>query len=159
MITADYIVGLTDGEGCFYINVRPSDKRYRGSKTGIETHFYIKLREDEFPLLNQVKSFFGCGAVYYQKEKRKNHSPCYRFEINSQKDINEILIPFFDKHPLKSKKKKNYLIFRKIATIIRNNDYKEDGSLRKIQQLKSQMNSGARSVREIRSPSGNAKQL
>ena len=159
MITADYIVGLTDGEGCFYINVRPPDRRYQGSKTGIETHFYIKLREDDLSLLNQAKSFFRCGGVYYQKEKRKNHSACYRFEINSQKDIQEVLIPFFDKHPLKSKKKKNYLIFREIAMIIRNDNYKEGGSIRKIQKLKSQMNSGARSVREIRSPSGNAKQL
>ena len=159
MITADYIVGLTDGEGCFYINVRPSDMRYQGSKTGIETHFYIKLREDDLSLLNQVKNFFRCGAVYYQKEKRKNHSACYRFEINSQKDIQEVLIPFFDKHPLKSEKRKNYLIFRKIAMIVRNGNYKESGSLRKILNLKSQMYSGARSVREIRSPSGNAKQL
>lgn len=141
MITADYIIGLTDGEGCFYINVRPPDKRYLGSKTGIETHFYIKLREDDLLLLKQVKNFFKCGAVYYQKEKRKNHSPCYRFEINSQRDIREVLIPFFDKHQLKSKKKKNYLIFRKVVMIIRNSNYKEDGSLRKIQKLKSQMNS------------------
>lgn len=159
MITADYIVGLTDGEGCFYINVRPPDSKYQGSKTGVETHFYIKLREDDLPLLKQVKNFFKCGAVYYQKEKRNNHSPCYRFEINSQKDIQGVLIPFFDKHPLKSKKKKNYLIFRKIASIIKNDNWKIDGSLRKILKLKSQMNFGARSVREIRSPSGNAKQL
>ena len=157
MITADYIVGLTDGEGCFYINVRPPDKRFKGSKAGVETHFYIKLREDDFPLINEVKNFFKCGAVYFQKEKRKNHSPCYRFEINSQKDIQEVLIPFFDKHPLKSKKKENYLIFRKIASIIKDDNWKDDGSLRIIQKLKSQMNSGARSVREIRSPSGNVK--
>ena len=105
------------------------------------------------------KNFFRCGAVYFQKEKRKNHSPCYRFEINSHKDIQEVLIPFFDKHSLRSKKKKNYLIFRKIAMIIRDGNYKEGVMLEKILKLKSQMNSGARSVREIRSPSGNAKQL
>jgi len=157
MITADYVVGLTDGEGCFYINARPPDKRYQGSKAGVETHFYIKLREDDLSLLKQVKNFFKCGAVYYQKEKRKNHSPCYRFEINSHKDIQGVVIPFFDKYPLKSKKKKNYLIFRKIAMIIGNSNYKEDENLRKILKLKSQMNSGARSVREIRSPSGNVK--
>lgn len=157
MINADYIVGLTDGEGCFYINVRPPDKRYLGSKAVVETHFYIKLRADDYPLLKEVKNFFRCGAVYFQKEKRKNHSACYRFEINSQKDIQEVLIPFFDKHPLKSKKMENFLILRKIASIIKEDNWKNYGSLRKIQKLKSQMNSGARSVREIRSPSGNVK--
>ncbi len=157
MITADYIVGLTDGEGCFYINIRPPNKRYKGSRVGVETHFYIKLREDDLPLLKKVKNFLKCGAVYFQKEKRENHSHCYRFEINSQKDIQEVLIPFFDKNPLKSKKKENYKIFRKVAMIIRDGNYKSDKSIRKIQKLKSQMNSGARPVREIRSPGGNVK--
>lgn len=157
MITADYIVGLTDGEGCFYVNVRPLDKRYQGSKTGIETHFYIKLREDDVSLLREIRNYFRCGAVYYQKEKRKNHSACYRFGISSQKDIHEILIPFFDKHQLRSEKKKNYLIFRKIAKMVKEGLHREDISLKEILLLKSQMNSGARSVREIRSPSGNAK--
>ena len=157
MISADYIVGLTDGEGCFYVNVRPPDKRYQRSKTGIETHFYIKLRKDDLPLLKKIKNFFRCGAIYFQKEKRKNHSSCYRFEINSQSDIHKVLIPFFDKHPLRSKKKKNYDIFRKIALMMKNNFYKNDESLKEILFLKSQMNSGARPVREIRSPGGNAK--
>jgi hypothetical protein len=157
MITADYIVGLTDGEGCFYVNIRPPDKKYQGSKTAIETHFYIKLREDDLFLLNKIKNYFGCGAVYFQKEKRENHSACYRFEINSRKNIHEVLIPFFDRHPLKSEKRKNYYIFRKIALMVKNDFHKEVKGLRKILLLKSQMNSGARLVREIRLPSGNAK--
>jgi len=156
-ISCDYIVGLTDGEGCFYINIRPPDKRYQRSTVGIETHFYIKLREDDLLLLKNVKKFFKCGAVYFQKENRKNHFPCYRFEINSQKDIQNILIPFFDKHQLQSEKAKNYKIFREIAMMVKDNLHREDWGLRKIQLLKSQMNSGARLVREIRSPSGNAK--
>jgi hypothetical protein len=157
MISADYIVGLTDGEGCFYVNIRPPDKRYQRSKTAIETHFYIKLKENDLPLLNKIKNYFRCGAVYFQKEKRENHSACYRFEINSQKNIHEVLIPFFDKYPLKSEKKKNYYIFRKIALMVKNGLHKEVKGLRKILLLKSQMNSGARLVREIRLPSGNAK--
>ena len=157
MISADYIVGLTDGEGCFYINVRPPDKRYQRSKTGIETHFYIKLREDDLPLLKEIKNYFGCGAIYFQKEKRENHSACYRFEINSQKDIHNVLIPFFDEHPLKSEKKKNYSIFRRVALMVKDNLHRQSGSLKEILLLKSQMNSGARPVREIRSPGGNAK--
>ena len=157
MITADYIVGLTDGEGCFYINVRPPDKRYQGSKTGIETHFYIKLREDDVSLLREIRNYFRCGAVYYQKEKRKNHSACYRFGISSQKDIHEVLIPFFDKYRLRSEKRKNYILFRKVAKLVKEGLHRNNEGLKEILFLKSQMNSGARSVREIRSPSGNAK--
>lgn len=151
MLSADYIVGLTDGEGCFYVNIRPPDKRFSRSKHGVATHFYLKMREDELRLLEKVKEFFGCGAIYHQKDKRSNHSSCYRYEINAQKDIHKVLIPFFDSYPLQSAKKKNYKIFRKIALMVKNKRHRDNG-LKLIQRLKSQMNLGARPVREIRSP-------
>ena len=159
MISADYIVGLTDGEGCFYVNIRPPDKRFNRSRPGVETHFYIKLREDELDLLKEIKGFFKCGAVYFQKEQRPNHASCYRFEINSQKDIHEILIPFFYKHPLQGQKRNNYLIFREVALLVKEKGHQNEKLFRKILSLKSKMNLGARPVREIRSPGGNAKQI
>lgn len=157
MLSADYIVGLTDGEGCFYVNIRPRDKRWPNSKEGAETHFYLKMREKEFRLLNEVKRFFKCGAVYHQKEKRKNHTPCYRYEINSQENIHRVLIPFFDKYPLQSSKRKDYLIFRKIAQMVREKRHKTQEGIREILRLKLQMNFGPRRVRENRSLGGNAK--
>jgi hypothetical protein len=155
MISSDYIVGLTDGEGCFYVNIRPPDKRYKRSKHGVETHFYIKMREDELPLLEEIKKFFKCGAIYYQRDKRPNHASCYRFEINSQYDIHQVLIPFFDNNPLKSLKSNDYSIFREIAMMVKNKNHRTEKGIKKIRQLKSKMNLGARPVREIRSPGGN----
>lgn len=156
MLSAHYIVGLTDGEGCFYVNIRPPDRRYFRSTYGVETHFYIKMIEDDFPLLVKVKNAFGCGAVYLQKDKRAHHKDCYRFEINAQKDVYKTLIPFFDKHPLQSNKQKNYKIFRQIAMLVKQRKHKQKKGLEKIRQLKSQMNIGTRPVRENRSPGGNA---
>lgn len=147
MISSDYIVGLTDGEGCFYVNIRPPDKRYSRSKHGVATHFYLKMKKEELDLLNEVKSFFGCGAVYFQKDKRKNHTSCYRFEINSQKDVHETLIPFFDKHPLRSSKREDYLIFREIAKLVKKKKHREKSGFDNIVRLKSKMNLGARPVR------------
>ena len=109
MVSADYIVGLTDGEGCFYVNVRDRSSRWRPF---IQNHFYIKLREDNKELLEEVKESFGCGAIYFQKENRPNHSPCYRFEINSHKNIQEVVIPFFEEHPLHGTKQRDFEIFK-----------------------------------------------
>jgi len=158
MLSASYIVGLTDGEGCFYVNIKPPDKRFSRSKHGVATHFYLKMREDELPLLEKVKGFFGCGAIYHQKDKRLNHNSCYRYEINAQKDIHNVLIPFFDKYPLQSAKKKNYKIFRRIALLVKDKRYRDNNGLKLIQRLKSQMNLGARPVREIRSPGSGGSQ-
>lgn len=68
-LSEDYIVGLTDGEGCFYVEIRPPNNTH---ESRVELHFFIKMREDELPLLLEIKKFFGCGGVYYQKEYRVN---------------------------------------------------------------------------------------
>lgn len=154
-LSADYIVGLTDGEGCFYVETRVPKGAFKSFR--VEMHFYIKMREDELPLLQEVRKFFGYGGVYYQKEYRQNQNACYRFEINSQKDLQEKIIPFFDKHPLQSQKMTNYLLFRQIGEQIKNGEHKTSLGFKKIQQLKSRMNNRTRLVREIRSPSGNSK--
>lgn len=155
MVSADYIVGLTDGEGCFYINVREPNSRWTPR---VQTHFYIKLRIDDKELLEEVKESFGCGAVYFQKENRPNHAPCYRFEINSQRDVMGVLVPFFEKHPLHGTKKKDFEIFREIALAVQRREHKTPEGFSKIKQMKVEMqNNRARWMREIRSSSGNAK--
>lgn len=57
MLSPDYIVGLTDGEGSFSIFLHPPRGK-RGENTKyyrVEYHYYLKLREDELPLLQEVK--------------------------------------------------------------------------------------------------------
>ncbi|MDP1710546.1 MAG: LAGLIDADG family homing endonuclease [candidate division WWE3 bacterium] len=157
MVSADYIVGLVDGEGCFYINIF-RDKRYPKARPIVQTHFYLKLVEDELPLLKKVQQSLGCGAIYLQRDKRDNHRQCYRFEINSQKDIHQCVLPFFEKHPLRSSKRKDFETFKKVALIVKEGKHFEDEGLKRIIELKSGMNSHrARRMRENRSSGGNAK--
>lgn len=141
-LSSDYIVGLTDGEGCFYVETRAPDGAYKSNR--VEMHFFIKLREDELPLLNKVQEFFECGGVYYQKEYRVNQRCCYRFGVTSQEDLHTKILPFFDKYPLQSQKLKNYLLFRQIALMVKNKEHKSSEGFVRIRQLKSQMNTGAR---------------
>jgi hypothetical protein len=151
-----YLVGLTDGEGCFYVNFRPSRAKIK-RQPKVELHFYLKLRGDHLLLLEKVKKAFGCGAIYHQKEKRENHSECYRFEINSRNDIKNFLLPFFDQNPLQGSKLKDYKIFKKIATIVFSQKLNAK-NLVKIKRLKSEMNLGVRRVWKIRLLGGNVKE-
>lgn len=58
MLSEDYIVGLTDGEGSFSVTLY-SPKRYPQRRHySVRCHYYIKLREDELPLLKEVKEFW-----------------------------------------------------------------------------------------------------
>lgn len=140
-LSAEYIVGLTDGEGCFYVQIREPNLTHKSYR--IEMHFFIKLREDDLLLLEKVRDFFGCGGVYFQKEYRINQRNCYRYSVTARKDLFNIIIPFFDKHPLQSKKINNFLLFRQIAFLLKGKNYRKNKSILKIRQLKGVMNRGS----------------
>ncbi len=150
ILSPNYLVGITDGEGCFYLNPRPTHIP-KSKQSPVELHFYIKLKGDHLPLLKKVKESFGCGVIYHQVEKRVNHSECFRFEINSQKDIHGVLLPFFDKYCLQSPKKNDYQIFRQVAMMVKRQEHLTEKGLEKIRILKTKMNLGARRVWKIRS--------
>ncbi len=155
ILSPDYLVGLTDGEGCFYVNIRPP--RSKNGSPQVELHFYLKLRGDHLDLLKKVQKSFGCGAVYRQVEKRANHSECYRFEINSCQDISSVLIPFFSSNPLQGPKSKDFRIFKEIAALVYQKENENAAGLSKIKRLKEKMNLGARRVWKIRLLGGNVK--
>lgn len=144
MLSADYIVGLTDGEGSFTVILRyPRKERRKYTKYhGVTLRYYIKMREDELPLLKKVKRFFRCGGIYFQKESRKNQRNCYRFEIGDFQKIWKVVIPFFRVHPLHSiARKHDFRLFCKIANLIekkRGYHFTND-EMKKIQKLKWQM--------------------
>lgn len=139
IVSEDYVVGLTDGEGCFHVNLWKSPSYKAGY--GVQVHFHIKMQEKDRPLLEKIKNTLKCGAVYFQKETRANHSQCYRYTVNSHRDILEIVIPFFQKHPLQSvSKAKSFAIFCKIAKIVASGEHLTENGIARIKILKPQMN-------------------
>jgi hypothetical protein len=138
-VSPDYVVGLTDGEGCFYVLIVKSSLYRAGAKA--QLHFHIKMQEADRSVLEKVKKTLGCGAVYFQKEKRPNHTQCYRYTVASTKDVLEKVIPFFKKHPLQTfSKRKNFELFSRIAYLMERQEHKTKRGLEKIQKLKAQMN-------------------
>lgn len=134
MLTADYIMGLVDGEGSFWARV---PNKYRRAK--VEVKFSLKLRHQDKEILEELKSFFDCGNIYIQRDKRKNHSLCYRFEVNSKKDIINKIIPFFEKNsPKIQSRKRDFELFKQILEL----SQKDNLDLKKIQLLKKQMHWG-----------------
>jgi hypothetical protein len=141
MLNPDYIVGLVDGEGSFTVYVRNPEKKKRVKRRVIiEPKFYVKLVEKDKDILYELKRFFKCGNVYFQKDKRKNHQDCYRYEVGNRKDLKEIIIPFFKQHRLKlQSKRKDFELFCKIIKEIENGTHLRKSGLRKLSRLKQKM--------------------
>src|SRR5574343_509282 len=99
-VSEEYIVGLTDGEGCFHVNLWKCSA-YRAGY-GVQLQFLIKMQKRYRPLLDKVKNTLQCGSVYIQTEHRLNHVQCYRYTVNSHRDIIGIIIPFFQQYSLQS---------------------------------------------------------
>ena len=156
MVSPDYIVGLTDGEGCFYVLVRPPYNKDGGAM--VQLRFFIKVQEEDREMLEKVQNTLRCGAVYFQHETRVNHTQCYRYTVGSHRDIFGTIIPFFRTHPLESVSKlRNFKIFCEVANLVSQGAHHTQEGIRQIMELKSQMNHRTRVVREIRTLRGNAK--
>lgn len=135
----EYIIGLTDGEGCFHVNISKSSIHRAGYT--VQLHFHIKMQEIDKPLLEKVKNTLNCGAVYFQKEVRPNHCQCYRYTVCSHRDILGIIIPFFQLHPLQSvSKQRSFRLFCEIANLVRKGEHLLVGGVEEIRILKSRMN-------------------
>lgn len=146
MIDSNYIVGLIDGEGSFYVRLN-SDNRRRNK---VEFKFSVKLRYQDKEILEQLQQFFNCGKIYLQKDNRPNHTDCFRFEVNSKKEIVEKIIPFFEKNsPKIQSRKRDFELFKKILEL----SGKEILEMNEIQNLKNQMHWGlavyGKSVRAV----------
>ena len=139
VVSNEYIVGLTDGEGCFYVNVWKSNAYRAGF--AVQMHFHIKMQEKDRNLLEKVKNTIGCGAVYFQKEQRANHCQCYRYTVSAKRDILNTVIPFFKIYPLQSASKQaNFKLFCQIAHLVNQDVHKTEKGIEKIRLLKSRMN-------------------
>jgi hypothetical protein len=140
-LNPDYIVGLVDGEGSFTIYIRdPKLPRTYARRVTVEPKFYIKLIEKDKEILDQLKQYFDCGSVYFQKDNRPNHQHCYRYEVYNREDLIKIIIPFFKKYQLHFPSKRNdFEIFCKIMKMIENKEHLNKSGLEKLFRLKQYM--------------------
>src|SRR3989344_5301661 len=134
MLDKNYVVGLVDGEGSFNVQIRDDRRRPR-----VQLKFSLKLRHQDIKILKELQKFFGCGEIYIQRDKRKNHSLCYRFEVQNKEDIIEKIIPFFENNsPKIPSRKTDFELFKQISEL----SQKDNLDLIKIQNLKEKMHWG-----------------
>ena len=118
----------------------PEEKKEVARRVKVEPRFYIKLIERDKSILYELQKFFGCGSVYFQGDKRKNHQDCYRFEVANRGHLQKIIIPFFKNHHLRfPSKQRDFEIFCKLMEMIEKKEHVTPKGLKKIYALKQQM--------------------
>ena len=140
-LSNEYVVGLVDGEGSFTVYIKdPSIAKKVERRVKAEPRFYIKLIEKDKHILYELKEFFGCGNVYFQKDTRPNHQNCYRFEVTHRDDLEKIIIPFFAKNKLRfNSKQYDFTLFCDIMERIKKGDHLTNHGLREMFNIKQLM--------------------
>jgi len=140
MLTADYVVGLVDGEGSFAVHLNRSQRR----RAKVEPRFCLKLKALDRPILDELRDFFGCGKIYVQRDSRPNHSLCYRFEVSNRLELWERVIPFFKQYPPRfPSKQRDFTLFQRVLELLATGEHLTSDGLEKIEELASQMHLGS----------------
>lgn len=128
-----WVTGFCDGESCFSLKVFKKSTSKVG--WGVIPNFSIQLHIKDVILLRRLHSFFGVGTIYV---KENNNTVTYA--VQSLRDITNIIIPHFDKYPLITNKKADYLLFKQGINLLNLKAHFGLDGLREILSIKAAMN-------------------
>lgn len=125
----NWISGFSEGDGSFYVSISP--------KTNSVRIFYkIELNERESPLISKIQEFFGNkGKVSYTVSNR-----AVIFTVVKLADLDNTIIPHFNKYLLYGNKLSNYLIWCEIVKLVAAGEHKRASGLEIIKNLKMKLN-------------------
>jgi hypothetical protein len=133
-LDAHWVVGFVDGEGCFYVGINPHSEMTSGFQ--VLPEFTVVQHQRDIQLLHALKKFFGCGVV------RNNHGDRMAYRVRSLDHLNKRVVPFFEQHPLKSKKRIDFIKFRKILQLMTKGEHLKPEGIERIRTMASTMNTG-----------------
>lgn len=109
--------------------------------------FRIELHNRDTFLLRNIQSYFGIGII----SERENLNKVI-YSVQSYKDIINKIIPHFDKYPLITKKKADYLLFKQAIYLLNLKAQSSIEGFQKIICIKASMNSGLSNTLKILFP-------
>ena len=129
-----WIVGFVDGEGCFHVGINAHSEMKAGYQ--VLPEFTVVQHERDVQVLHALKAHFGCGVV------RTNHGDRKAYRVRGQEHLLQRIIPFFEKHPLKTKKRADFEKFRRILRLMETGVHLTSDGVEEIRRIASQMNRG-----------------
>ncbi len=133
-LEAQWVVGFVDGEGCFYVGINAQPEMKAGYQ--VLPEFTVVQHKRDVQLLYALKQFFGCGVV------RQNHGDRMAYRVRGFEHLLERIVPFFERHPLKTRKHLDFLKFRQVLMMMQGNEHLTLEGIEKIRQIASEMNTG-----------------
>ena len=137
-LNPNWISGFTDGEGTFYVGIYKNPTMKNGFQ--VLPEFRIVQHKVDTKVLYAIKKFFSCGVV------RVNHGDRNEIRIRNFDCLKNKIIPFFEKYPLHTKKKYDFLKFKKIISLMDKGEHLSKEGIEKIFKIAEKMNTANKEI-------------
>lgn len=156
-LPGNYVAGFIDGEGCFTIVI----SKHKTKKLGLDArlHFQIEVRADDREIIESIQETIKCGRIYDLSYKRYGWHPHVELKVSSLAEIDNYLIPFLKKYPLRAKKKYSFRLFLQAVDVFKRKEHLTLEGIEKLRVIRKNMNRYSKKdqasarVRENRVPS------
>lgn len=129
----EWFSGFASGEGCFLISIFKNNNL---SGFAVKLRFNLIQHSRDTLLMKSMEDYLGCGR-YVAGPVGYNHC---EFIVSKLSDITPIIIPFFEKYPIKGNKSMDFTDFCKVAQIMQKKGHLTYAGLDQIRLIQSGMN-------------------
>lgn len=128
-----YLAGFTDGEGSFNISFRPRQDYPIPWKVSVS----FNVSQKDRVILALFKRYLGCGTL------RGRPDGVWYYEVTNLNAVVENVIPFFERFPfLSAKKKRDFAKFKQIVALMKSGAHLTTRGIRQILEIREDMNDG-----------------
>ena len=130
-----YLAGFTDGEGSFNISFRPRPDYVVPWKVSVS----FNVSQKDRVILALFKRYLGCGTL------RGRPDGVWYYEVTNLNAVVENVIPFFERFPfLSAKKKRDFAKFKEIVALMQRGAHLTANGIREILEIRNEMNDGGK---------------
>jgi hypothetical protein len=144
LIQLGWVIGFVDGEGCFSIGFvrQPNRAKRRGYKTGYQVshEFAVTQGERSACCLRALVQFFGVGAITPNRRYDNHREHLARYAVRCRADLLNVIIPFFERHEMRSAKQADFEKFARCVRMIDAGIHRTPNGLAKIAEIAETMN-------------------
>jgi hypothetical protein len=130
-----YLAGFSDGEGSFNVSFRPRPDYSIPWKVSLS----FNVSQKDRVILALFKRHLGCGTL------RGRPDGVWYYEVTNINAIVENVIPFFERFPFFSaKKKRDFAKFKQIVALMQRGAHLTKNGIREILEIRERMNDGGK---------------
>ena len=130
-----YLAGFSDGEGSFNFSLTRRPDYQIPWKVSVS----FNVSQKDKVILALFKRYLGCG------ELRGRPDGVWYYEVRNLNAVVENVIPFFERFPfLSAKKKRDFAKFKQIVTLMQSGTHLTKNGIREILAIREEMNDGGK---------------